>query len=643
MNLSATYDPTDNKLRLRSDTRLPRDLYDRLKAEGFSWAPKQGLFYAPAWSPDREDLLIELCGEIGDEDTSLVDRADERAERFDGYRERREEDAEDAKSAVDAIVHNIPMGQPILVGHHSERHARKDAQRIENGMRRAIQMWETAEYWKHRAAGAIRHAKYKERADVRARRIKGIEADKKKQERTKAEAAKFLSTYNDPEAMGMKLRDGRKLIPALIATYEGGLSLDDQVAFERGEMPFEVAFEKAKSSLARRIARCDRWITHFDNRLLYERAMLEEQGGTVTDRKGPEKGGACRCWASPGHGQAWSYIQKVNKVSVTILDNWGNGGPNFTRTVPFDDLKAIMTAQEVERARQEGRISEDSAKIGFFLDPPKTEAKEEEEGRPSPEQAQEQAPAAPAADRRKKGFESMKKALKDGGVKVAVVPQLFPTPPKLATKMAELAEIEPGHRILEPSAGTGNLLTAIAAEHTCAYEMHGGVCSKPSTEKNEPKDCRACKTGTLQAIRGKVHITAVEIDHKLRSILIPAAPSGTTIMTADFLSLSTSELGTFDRVIMNPPFQNGADIKHIRHAFEMLKPGGRLVALCANGPRQIEAFMSKGCYWEELPEGTFREEGTDVRVALLILDRENAHGGADAAEEEERTSALSLF
>jgi len=37
---------------------------------------------------------------------------------------------------------------------------------------------------------------------------------------------------------------------------------------------------------------------------------------------------------------------------------------------------------------------------------------------------------------------------------------------------------------------------------------------------------------------------------------------------------------------MNPPFENGADIKHIQHAMKMLKPGGRLVAICANGPRQ---------------------------------------------------------
>jgi hypothetical protein len=57
-----------------------------------------------------------------------------------------------------------------------------------------------------------------------------------------------------------------------------------------------------------------------------------EAGGIATDKVGPEKGGTCRCWASPGHGRGWSFIKKVNKVSVTVEDNWGNGGKNFTRT-----------------------------------------------------------------------------------------------------------------------------------------------------------------------------------------------------------------------------------------------------------------------------------------------------------------------
>ena len=77
---TATYSPDDNKLRLYASSRLEEALYKRVRGAGFIWAPKQELFVAPMWTPDREDLLIELAGEVGDEDTSLVDRAEERAE-----------------------------------------------------------------------------------------------------------------------------------------------------------------------------------------------------------------------------------------------------------------------------------------------------------------------------------------------------------------------------------------------------------------------------------------------------------------------------------------------------------------------------------------------------------------------------------
>ena len=202
---TATYSPEDNKLRLYASSRLDAETYARVKADGFRWAPKQDLFVAPMWTPGREDLLIELADEIDDEDKSLVERQEERAERFEEYSEKRAADAERARKTVDAIADGIPFGQPILVGHHSEKHARRDAEKIRSGMRKAVDMWKTSKYWEYRAAGAIAHAKYKERPDVRARRIKGIEADLRKLEKGRAENAARLALWlkvqgiNDPE------------------------------------------------------------------------------------------------------------------------------------------------------------------------------------------------------------------------------------------------------------------------------------------------------------------------------------------------------------------------------------------------------------------------------------------------------------
>jgi protein-L-isoaspartate O-methyltransferase len=556
------------------------------------------------WTPTREDLCIELAGEIGDEDTTLVERAEAKAERLEDLSERRTQDADRAHKAVHAIADGIPFGQPILVGHHSERHARKDAEKIENGMRKAIECWKAAQYWQDRAKGAIRLAKYKERPDVRARRIKGLEADKRKQERSQADAQKFLKAYEDPQARTAKLRDGRDLLPALLQTWEGGLSYENQTRVKNEELPFEEALSMATSAKRATVANAQRWIDHLSNRIAYERAMLDEQGGTVTEQTGPEKGGAVRCWTFRG----WSYIQKVNKVSVTVLDNWGNGGENFTRTVPFTDLKGVMTKAAVDAARGEGRLIESASKQGFSLLDSTPTTSPVPAPKPEPEAATtDETPAkddtvcpdgpdcadsecraerirqaiTPTNTRDK--IEQMQNALKTG-VQVVAAPQLFPTPGALAARMVAEAGILPGHSVLEPSAGTGAILAA------------------------------------LPNVRPFGSVTAVEINAALATSLEQVADE---TICGDFLE-QNGNLGTFDRILMNPPFENGADIKHIQHAMKMLKPGGRLVAICANGPRQQTTLKplaeNSGGWYEDLPAGTFASQGTNVNTALLLIE-----------------------
>ncbi|WP_216846474.1 DUF3560 domain-containing protein [Granulicella sp. L56] len=581
MSYTATYSPEDNKLRLYSSGRLDAETYARVKEAGFSYAPKQELFYAPMWTPHREDLLLEMCGEIDDEDRTLVERAEERSERFSEYSDKRAEDADRAHTAVSAIADGIPYGQPILVGHHSERRARKDAERIESGMRKAIKMWNTSKYWTDRAAGAVRHAKYKERPDVRARRIKTLEADKRRQERTIAESQKFLKAWSREELTEAQARTianfdhvtvyyKKDQYPA--STYEGASSIYSGLA--SGLIDVTQAISICIPFHKRVIHGANRWLQHYENRIAYQRAMLGgENGGIIADRTRPEKGGACRCWASPRGG--WSYIQKVNKVSVSILDTYGNGGRSFTRIIPFDKLAAVMSAAEVQEKRDAGCLTESAEGIGFFLVKPPLEEPQQEDPEAAlrriwdakgvSKERQDQllaevtAKAQPGA---KVGpftlggqIEAMRETLK-GGVRVVSAPQLFPTPPHLAAHMVELAQIEPGHRVLEPSAGTGVLCKAITAAHPTAQvfavEINSQLCELLSQTINPPEDKAAgiCKN----------------------------------VLQGDFLEVDG--LGNqWDRIVMNPPFADGADIKHISHALKHLKPGGRLVAICANGPR----------------------------------------------------------
>ena len=59
--------------------------------------------------------------------------------------------ADDAERAVDEIAGAIPMGQPILVGHHSERRHRRDLERIDRGMRKTIEERKYADDLRRRA------------------------------------------------------------------------------------------------------------------------------------------------------------------------------------------------------------------------------------------------------------------------------------------------------------------------------------------------------------------------------------------------------------------------------------------------------------------------------------------------------------
>lgn len=598
--MTATYSPDDNKLRLSSVHRLDAETYARVKAAGFSWAPKQGIFVAPMWTPEREDLLMELCGEIGDEDTSLVERAEQRAERFEDYSDRRASDAERAHEAVAAIADGIPMGQPILVGHHSERHARRDAEKIENGMRRAVKMWETSKYWQSRAAGAIRHAKNKELPAVRARRIKTIEADQRKAIRSRDQVKMWLRLWTEcanekdgalQAAVALKIASACNLS---MPRKEG-----DRPDFNQRPDVYTVLSNSYPNLYAPRtlaevlehatspnvypplIARYERWIAHYENRLAYERAMLEEAGASNLLDKKPRSKQLPLCNYRAPEGVDVENIYRrgemlhYNQVEMTQAE-YAKIWTDYKGTRVVDNSHRIRTAM----------IKHSLACV--FL----TDSKVHE--RPAPIAAQER-PIVPRSVSTYTApepteFDAMRDSLK-AGVQVVSAPQLFPTPPELAARMVEEAEVEPHHDILEPSAGTGNLMAA------CAGTGSRGV--------------------------------AVEVNRQL------ADGTGARFMSwkmvcGDFLA-QNGNLGKFDRVLMNPPFADGADIDHVRHAYGFLKPGGRLVAIMCEGPffrsdrksQDFRAWLNAvGGTSEPLPANTFEASGTGVNVRLVVIDAE---------------------
>ncbi|VFR81189.1 hypothetical plasmid protein [plant metagenome] len=292
---SATYAPEDNKLRLYSLSRLDAETYQRVAAAGFRWAPKQELFVAPAWTPAREDLLLSLCETIEPEDTTVADRAAERRQRFEGYAEKRLQEAEAEHARVDAITEHIPLGQPILVGHHSERRARKDAERIQEGMRRAVKAAETSKHWDWRALGVARYAKMKSDPAVRQRRVKGLEADLRKQQRIIKESDTFLEYWSRPDltmAQALAIANICHLSfcfpldkyprAAGASQYEGMRSLWSALDDDIIDAP--AAQQLALEALTRQRQHAQRWADHYTGRLEYERAQLDDAGGDFGER-----------------------------------------------------------------------------------------------------------------------------------------------------------------------------------------------------------------------------------------------------------------------------------------------------------------------------------------------------------------------
>lgn len=634
MTHTATYSPDDNKIRIYPAHRLSAEDYANVKAHGFKWAPKQEIFVAPMWTPSRADFAELMCGEIGDEDKSLTERAEERAERFEEYHEKRAQDAESAREAVARIADGIPMGQPILVGHHSEKHARKDAERIENGMRKAVKMWETAKYWTDRAAGAIAHAAYKERADVRARRIKGIEADKRKQEKYIAEGEKWLKMWNTPEltldkarhianycnlTVTMKNADGTPNTNGGWSAYNV-LCPDEERYKECPAKTVQECIDAANQAYPRMIAHCRRWIEHYNNRLAYERAMLGESG-YIQPPKSPTKavlpilnyGGEVQYkdrWnrgaviTTQAHGMTRAEFAKIYKdykgtfisadgthrIRCAIV---GAGNARGLCAVYLTDSKQhtkpggeLVTREQQETA---ARITRGTA----ALDAQVAKAREVSAHNKAVIRGDSVPVVAPAPKPEENAdFQAMRESLK-AGIQVISAPQLFPTPKGLAQRMADMLEIKGGERVLEPSAGTGMLLGALGGK-----TFNAPLCVSSSS------------------IPDNLH--AVEVNQELAKRLRVEFPF-TNVHCGDFLQMN-GNLGTFHKIIMNPPFADGADIKHIQHAAGFLKPGGRLVAICANGPRQRDQLMPLATEWIDLPQGTFKEAGTMVNTALLIIE-----------------------
>lgn len=198
----------------------------------------------------------------------------------------------------------------------------------------------------------------------------------------------------------------------------------------------------------------------------------------------------------------------------------------------------------------------------------------------------------------------------------------FPTPDDAAEHvMGEVSlwqeKTAPRLRVLEPSAGTGNLA------RRCAMIDKEGLAR-----------------GAWKDYRFDPAVDCVEIQPPLADAL-RASGLYTKVYTANFLSLSPDTTGFYDRVVMNPPFDRERDIDHVMHALKFLKPGGYLVAVMSAGTefrntRKSQAFRKlmedMRADWRDLPAGSFSSVGTNCNTRILKVRKpETAARAAEAA------------
>ncbi len=122
------------------------------------------------------------------------------------------------------------------------------------------------------------------------------------------------------------------------------------------------------------------------------------------------------------------------------------------------------------------------------------------------------------------------------------------------------------------------------------------------------------------------HVFCIEKNEQRAKVL---RDKGYHVTCMDFLKYGSAS--RFDTIVMNPPFEEGQDADHIRHAYNLLARGGKMVSVVSVGPffrkdRKSIAFRK----WlrtvdyevKELPENAFKKSGTMIRTKLLAIHRE---------------------
>jgi type I restriction-modification system DNA methylase subunit len=161
------------------------------------------------------------------------------------------------------------------------------------------------------------------------------------------------------------------------------------------------------------------------------------------------------------------------------------------------------------------------------------------------------------------------------------------TPSNIALQMIELADIDNNSRVLEPSAGIGNIADQI-----------------------------------------KKFVDNVDVCEQMYSYQELLKLKGFNVVGSDFLQYD--KYNYYDCIIANPPFSD--EQNHIKHAYDLLKTGGKLIAITSphwtfandKGSKEFREWFNEmgGEIAEELESGTFEMTGVRSNIIVITKDTE---------------------
>ncbi len=199
--------------------------------------------------------------------------------------------------------------------------------------------------------------------------------------------------------------------------------------------------------------------------------------------------------------------------------------------------------------------------------------------------------------------EAIEQMLLTGQITTAQDFGYFPTPPRLVEQLIAAIDLKPGMHVLEPSAGQGAIAKALR-EYGCEV------------------DCIEVLESNADVIR--------------------AGGFARNLVVGDFLDMTPER--RYDAVVMNPPFRSQADVRHVLHALDFLKPGGRLAAIMSSGATFRQTAVTETLQnivgetngsFVRLPDNAFVSSGTQVSTVMLtikdnsrIASRQVSLGGA---------------